>query len=280
MREYKTKKSSWKIVEFGSLKEFYDYLQNTPTNNTFKTREQCNDLSSKRYDYDDGDNPWHGTSTWEEATELFIKGWQFGAEKLNKKLKALETSKEVQLISKSIIDVCGFQPIVPLYLQGVPMNMVNRKMVPVKNKVITINKTVCCSASVSPETLMNESAKCFMIIKKIEATGIRVNLNLMMSSGHACIKVRLKSANEKLNISKLAFPLVHPAMFRRLFFRFVEVYPTIPSNFAWGYGQVPSEQEFKNASEDNEIVLPTLLKGSTEDEIQRLTVDELIAKLK
>lgn len=275
MKEYKTKKSSWKIVEFGSLKEFYDYIQNTPTNNAFKHEY---DLSSKRYDV--GSNPWHGTNTWNEATELFIKGWQFGAETLNKKLKALETSKEVQMISKSIIDVCGFQPIVPLYLQGVPTNMVNRRLVPVKNKVITINKTVCCSSSVKPETLMNESAKCFMIIKKIEATGIRVNLNLMMSSGHACLKIRLKSANEKLNISKLAFPLVHPAMFRRLFFRFIEVYPTYPHYFTCGYGQVPNEQDFKNASEGNEIVLPTLLKGSTENEIQKLTVDELIAKLR
>lgn len=275
MKEYKTKKSSWKIVEFGSLKEFYDYIQNTPTNNAFKHEY---DLSSQRYD--EGSNPWHGTNTWNEATELFIKGWQFGAETLNKKLKALETSKEVQMISKSIIDVCGFQPIVPLYLQGVPTNMVNRRLVPVKNKVITINKTVCCSSSVKPETLMNESAKCFMIIKKIEATGIRVNLNLMMSSGHACLKIRLKSANEKLNISKLAFPLVHPAMFRRLFFRFIEVYPTYPHYFTCGYGQVPNEQDFKNASEGNEIVLPTLLKGSTENEIQKLTVDELIAKLR
>jgi hypothetical protein len=134
------------------------------------------------------------------------------------------------------------------------------------------------SAAVSSNTMKEESIKCFQIIKKIEQSGIRVNLNLMISTGHACVKIRLKSANEKLNLSKLAFPLVHPSMFRRLYFRFVEVYPTIPKSYRYGYGRVPSEKEFRKVSEKNEFVLPTLLKGCSEDEISRLSVDDLISK--
>lgn len=265
--------SSWNVVEFDSLKEFYDYICDTPLNESFRWAELSSTRTSKY------DTNWSGTKSFDEATELFKNGWQFGAEELTKKLKIAETQKDVQMMYKNILNVCGFQAIVPLYLQGVPNNMANKKIVPVKNKVITINKILSVSASVSSETMKAESIKCFQIIKKIEATGIRVNLNLMISTGHACVKIRLKSSNEKLNISKLAFPLVHPSMFRRLYFRFVEVYPTMPKNFTAGYGYVPSENQFRAICGKNEIVLPTLLRGASEDEIHKLSVDELISRL-
>lgn len=269
-RGYKNE-SSWNVCEFDSLKEFYDYICETPLNDTFRWGSLSSTSSNR--------NDWYGTKSFDEATDLFKNGWQIGAEELTKRLKVAETQTDVQTAYKNILSMCGYQAIVPLYLQGVPNNMINKKMVPIKNKVITINKTLSVSASVSSETMKQESIKCFQIIKKIEASGIRVNLNLMISTGHVCVKIRLKSAGEKLNISKLAFPLVHPSMFRRLYFRFVEVYPTIPKNYKYGYGYVPDEKQFKSICGKNEIVLPTLLRGSSEDEITKLSVDELIAKL-
>lgn len=267
----KTGYDTWNLCEFDSLKEFYDYICNTPLNETFRWGDLSSSSTSK--------SGWYGTKTFDEATDLFKNGWQFGAEELTKKLKIAETQHDVQTTYKNILGMCGYQAIVPLYLQGVPNNMVNKKIVPIKNKVITINKTISVSASVSSATMKAESVKCFQIIKKIEQSGIRVNLNLMISTGHVCVKIRLKSANEKLNISKLAFPLVHPAMFRRLYFRFIETYPTIPKSFRYGYGRVPFESEFKAVCGKGEIVLPTLLKGNTEEEITKLSVDELINRL-
>lgn len=261
----------WNVCEFSSLKEFYDYICNTPLNDTFRHRKLS---SSKNYE-----GNWHGTKSFEEATDLFKNGWQVGAEELTKKLKSVATHSEVENVYKNVMSVCGYQAVVPLYLQGVPNNMINKKIVATKQKVITINRVLVASCAVSSETLKRESVKCFQIIRKIEASGVRVNLNLMISTGHACAKIRLKSAGEKLNISKLAFPLVHPSMLRRLYFRFVETYPTIPKSYAYGYGRVPKEKEFKAVSEKNEIVLPTLLAGTDESEIEKLTVDELIGKL-
>lgn len=262
---------NWTICEFDNLKEFYDYICNTPLNKTFRW---CRLSSSETYRQN-----WHGTKSFEEATNLFKNGWQFGAEELTKKLKIAETQKDVQTTYKNILSMCGYQAIVPLYLQGVPNNMVNKRIVPIKNKVITINKVLSVSASISSEMMKQESIKCFQIIKKIEQSGIRVNLNLMISTGHVCAKIRLKSANEKLNVSKLAFPLVHPSMFRRLYFRFIEVYPTIPAKYRKGYGRIPGECEFKAVCDKNEIVLPTLLRGAKESDITKLSVDDLIARL-
>lgn len=266
--------TSWNVCEFDSLKEFYDYICNTPINESFRWEKLASTETGKYIEN------WSGTKSFDEASDLFKNGWQVGAEDLTKKLKIAETQKDVQMVYKSILSVCGFQAIVPLYLQGVPNNMVNKKMTPIKNKVITLNKILSVSASVSSETMKAESIKCFQIIKKIEASGIRVNLNLMISTGHACVKIRLKSANEKLNVSKLAFPLVHPSMFRRLYFRFIETYPTMPKEFRSGYGYIPTEAQFKAVCGKNEICLPTLMRGSSEEEIKKLSVDELIDKLK
>ena len=62
--------------------------------------------------------------------------------------------------------------------------------------------------------------------------------------GFAC-RIRIKGADEKLNISKTAFPLIHPSMLRRLIFRFIEVYPDVTSNFTSTYGMPISLDIFK-----------------------------------
>lgn len=131
---------------------------------------------------------------------------------------------------RTCLGVQDYQAVVPLYLMGVPNNMVTKKMVPMKQKVITLNKSIDYNAGVSADDIMDESIKAMQIVKKLEAQGYRCNLNIVLGtsagSKQFIIKVRIKSANEKLNISKLALPLVHPSMLRRLFFRFIEVYPT------------------------------------------------------
>ena len=269
-----TGQEDWMVCEFDSLKDFCDYILNTPTNNAFKgKRSLASTMPDRRK------KKWSGTDTFDEAYRLLLNGWSIGAQTLNEKLNIAHMDMQQQVTYKDVLSVCGYQAIVPLYLQGVPTNMVSKQIVPVKRKVITLNKVIAVSASVSSKTMEEESIKCFQIIKKIESTGIRVNLNLMISTGHVCVKIRLKSAGERLNISKLAFPLVHPSMFRRMYLRFVETYPTIPRSYTKGYGRVPKEEEFKKCCSKNEILLPTLLRGSKESEIHKLSVDELLDRL-
>ena len=270
-----TGKETWKMIEFDSLSDFYNYITTTSINKTFEERRKH--LSSEKPNNKEN---WSGTASFDDAVNLMKNGWNAGATTLTKAFKLSQVNASIKQEVKNILSVCGYQAIVPLYLQGVPNNMISKKMTPVKKKVITINKITCVSSSVSSSILQEESVKCFQIIKKIEDSGIRVNLNLVISTGHVCVKIRLKSANERLNISKLAFPLVHPSMLRRLYFRFVEVFPTIPKSFLWGYGRVPSEAEFKKAIGDKEIVLPTIIEAATSSDIKTISVDELIEKLK
>ena len=143
MKEVKTFHSgveNMKLVEFDSLIDFYNYINETPYNSVFAA-------SSYKASQKNDKSNWSGTKTFSEAIELFKSGWDAGAQNLTRQLKLVETDKQVQTVAKNILSMCGYQAIVPLYLNGVPNNMVNKKLVPVKQKVLTINKAMSASAA-------------------------------------------------------------------------------------------------------------------------------------
>ena len=242
------------VVEYDSLHEFYEYLINTPFNDAF-----CWEKHSSV----DGDYYFPKTKDFSEAVELFKNGWSDMATKLVQKLKVIENKTEPMMKPKNVLSVAGYQAIVPLYLQGVPNNMVTKKMTPVKQKVITLNKSIDYNGGVSADQIIEESIKAMQIVKKLEAQGYRCNLNIVLGSSEPDIKlyvkIKIKSANEKLNVSKLAFPLVHPSMLRRLFFRFIEVYPHVTKSFVSGCGSPAKSSELREVFK-GEYLLPNFIK--------------------
>lgn len=244
------------IREFNTLNEFEGYITNTPLNDTFRWKK----LSST-----DGSYSFTQTHNYEEATKLFKDGWNKMAQDLTKKLKVIQNQVVDAQVQKVLYDVVGFQASVPRYLQGIPTSMVNKKRVPVKQRVITLNKDISYNCGITTEQIIETSVQTLQLIKKIEAQGIRVNLNLIwgVTAGDTkeVAKIRLKSANERLNISKLAFPLVHPSMLRRLCFRYLEVAPTVTNSYSWGYGAPMDGSQLKQYCKD-EYVLPRLFDGN------------------
>ena len=244
------------VIEYDSLHEFYEYLIHTPFNDAFRWAKHSSVEGSYYFTK---------TKDFSEAVELFKNGWSDMATKLVQKLKVIESKTELTMKPKNVLGVAGYQVIVPLYLQGVPNNMVTKKMVPVKQKVITLNKSIDYKGSISSDQIIEESIKAMQIVKKLEAQGYRCNLNIVLGttegypSKQFVVKVRIKSANEKLNVSKLAFPLVHPSMLRRLFFRFIEVYPHITKSFVRGYGKPATSSELRNIFK-GEYLLPNFIK--------------------
>lgn len=261
-------KSNVEAVEFDSLGEFYEYLIHTPFNDAFK---------HARHSSIEGTYSFTKTESFDEAVQLFKNGWSDMAQKLVQKLKVIENKSQPVMKPRNTLGVAGYQAIVPLYLQGAPNSMMSKKMVPIKQKVVTINKSIDYAANVGSDTIIEESIKALQIIKKLEAQGYRVNLNIVLGSRDSnnmkfVMKVRIKSANEKLNVSKLAFPLVHPSMLRRLFFRFIEVYPNITKSFvSHGYGYPSTSSELKQMFKD-EYLLPNFIK----DDVNSITsIDDL-----
>jgi len=248
--------SKTEVIEFDSLKEFYDYCVNTPFNEAFCWAEHCSVSGNKHFTQ---------TENFQEAVELLKNGWSDMATKLVQKLKVIENQVQPSMKPKNIMSMAGYQAIVPVYLNNQPNAMLAKKNVPVKQKVITVNKSIDYNSSVKADTIVEESIKAMQVVKKLEAQGLRVNLNIVLGSaaGHPekqfILKIRIKSANERLNVSKLAFPLVHPSMLRRLFFRFVEVYPKFTSAFVGGYGRPATSSELRDMFK-GEYLLPNFIK--------------------
>ena len=243
------------VREFSSLNDFETYITNTPLNDTFRWTKLASVSGSEEFT---------GTHSYEQAVEMFKNGWQSKAEELTKKLKVIQNQVIDAQVQKVLFDVVGFQASVPRYLQGIPTNMVNKKLVPIKQKIVTINKDISYNCGVTTEQIVEASIQTLQLVKKIEAQGIRVNLNLIWgvkaSGSNEVVKIRLKSANERVNISKLAFPLVHPSMLRRLCFRYLEVAPTITHGYLYGYGSPLDGSQLKTYCKD-EYVLPRLFNG-------------------
>lgn len=243
------------ITEFTSLSEFKNYIDETPQNSVFSGNKERQSSYTGRRSFTFTDNM-------EEAVRLFTDGWPQQAEELTKTLRMKDVKAENESI-KFIRDVVGFQASVPRYLNGHPKSMINKKVVTHKQKVITINKSINYACFVSTANIVIASTEALRIVKKIEEQGIRVNLNIIWGTKagerNIIVKVRVKNANERLNISKLSFPLIHPSMLRRLFFRFLEVCPYTTRDFTFGYGRPLSDEENREHNK-GEYCLPSLLK--------------------
>lgn len=242
------------IVEYDSLNEFYKYICDTPFNESFRWANHVSVSGSRSFTQ---------TANFEEATELFKNGWSDMSNKLTQKLNVIKNQVQPHTRPKTFNSVQGYQALVPLYLQGCPTNMVNKKMVPVKQKVVTLNKSVNYNCGVTIEQIVEESTKALQIVKKLEAQGYRVNLNIMWSiydgNKKYVVKIRIKNACEKMNVSKLSFPLVHPSMMRRLLFRWLEVFPGVPKCFTNGYGIPMKAYDMRKYMGKGEYLLPSFI---------------------
>lgn len=246
-------KKKTETVEYDSLNEFYKYICDTPFNEAFRWASHSSVDGTKKFTQ---------TQNFEEAVELFKNGWSDMSTKLTQKIKVADSKLKPMVKPRNQLSVAGYQAIVPLYLNGVPNNMVDKRMVPIKQKVVNITKSISYRCDVTTETIIDESIKALQIVKKLEAQGIRCNLYIAMGSKEddkeIYTKIKIKSASEKLNVSKLAFPLVHPSMLRRLMFRFIEVHPTITRSFVHGYGLPAQTWDFKKVFKDD-YILPAIM---------------------
>ena len=269
MKLSKINSNDYKIYmeEYNSISEFVQTINSRPQNPEIKSN------ISKFGEYS-----FTGTHDYNEAENLLLHGWVEESEKLNEMLK-LKTLKEKSV--KNTYDVAGFQCSVPRYLQGIPTNMINQKVVTKKQKVITITKNISYSAYVRKETIEQESVKVLQLVNNLEKQGYRVILNVTLISKSKkeniiiCNKVRIKNANERLNLSKVSFPMVHSSYLRRIMFKWIETFEYTTKSFDTNYGVPVKCEDFndiiKNNKNNNEYFAEALYSDK-----DTLTLDDLI----
>ena len=256
------------IAEFKSTSEFENFITKNPENKAFK---DCRYLASKDKKYWTVD--FTNTESFDEAISLLHNGWTDKAKELTKKLKAVERDMAPIMKQQRCASVAGYQPIVPLFLAGQPANMIGTRMQPVKQKVVTLVKSISYNGLADTDEWTGQGLKALAIVKKLEANGLRANVDIVRggydsdtnSNGIVC-RVRVKNANERLNVSKLAFTMCHPSMQRRLMFRFTEVYDKVSSGYVSSYGRTFKKVDWEKVLDrKREYLLPSFIDGDMND---------------
>lgn len=258
-------------IRFNSLNEVAKFLATTnEQNNVFVGSSY---LSSKAKDYDKQKL----TDNLEQALDYMKYGWEDGAKQLTEKFNNLRMKIADKKSTKAFYDVAGFQASVPRYLQGVPTSMINQKRIPKKQPVVTLIKSIGYTFDYTAETILEEGFKAIQIIEAIEASGVRVNLDVVRFTNgdwqQLETRIRIKNADERLNISKLAFAIAHPSMLRRICFAIMEKHPMVEDrSFRYDYGSSLSRysdlQYYYN--QPNEYLIPGVIDNDIQKAIKEM----------
>lgn len=212
----------------------------------------------------EGSESFTKTKSYNEAEGLMKEGWSEGAKTLTTKLKLANAKPAPSEVVRAVNDIVGFQVNVPRYLQGIPTSMINKKRVPQKQKVVSLVKGITYNGGISAQTILDDSVKFLQLVQAIEKEGIRVNVYAAFytksGSEEVFYKFKIKDAKERLNLSKMAFPLMHPSFLRRIIFRAMETDNRITNRgFAIGYGSPGTTQEIRAQLDKNEYYVPILI---------------------
>lgn len=235
---------------FNSLREFDNYLQGASLSPLFVNNNR------KPSSLTEGNAKWYGTDSFDEANELMRKGDKKNASKLNATCKINAPSLGLGMQKKGRNEIVGFIPNVGAYLSGSPLNMINFRNIPAKKKVITIIYCLSVGSNVKAKEMLEASCNLINAILGIEATGKRVNLFLISGSansysyskeGESCLSLlKIKDSGSLFDKSKMAYPLINPAFFRRHIFKAIESEKGLTDScFTETYGKVPDKPFFE-----------------------------------
>jgi hypothetical protein len=196
-------------------------------------------ISSQR-DESDVKKPWAGTKTYNEAMELIQAGYKEPLEKMKKAILKIGNSDNYKR-PKMKNDFVGFMPHVPHTIMGLPMTMLNKEKQVHKAKTIHLLYSTGASSLVKPENMITGGINFISLVNSLEKQGYRVKIDILNTFTTdrtlATFTVNVKEYGQKLNLLKLTFPLVHPGMFRRIGFKWLETTPELKDTaMAGGYG--------------------------------------------
>lgn len=248
-----------RFEKYDSIHSFVESFRDKPNGKFMQGQNSSQDTA--RYMIN-----WYGTESYEQAADYLENGHKESAEKLTLKIGSVKKQYETQgKRIKSEYSVVGHQASVPRYLQGIPQNMIMQKKVPQKQKVIKLVKSIGYNASVSANTIFEQSAKALVIVEKLEAMGYRVELDLVRITEEADrmvgFQITIKKSSERMNVAKLAFPMVHPSMLRRIGFKWIETTDCVDTKgFAAGYGCSVNTVERLKKIFEKEYILPGFIE--------------------
>lgn len=244
------------IEHFKSLEEFMDTMEKRPSRNKAFTGKE--NLSSQRDDTEK-ERKFSGVNTYKDAMDVLKKGYRDPLEQMKKGiLKIGEKASNQRPRTKN--DFVGFVPNVPNTLMNLPITMINKERQAPKTKTIHLTYNFGAAAATSKEDMIKGGINFISLVNSLEKQGYRVKIDICFTAivpkTAAAFTVTLKEYGQQINLLKLAFPLVHPAMLRRFAFKWLETTPELKdSNFTAGYGTPLNFVMRDNARKEREFLI-------------------------
>ena len=242
------------IEKFNSISDFVKTINKRPPNEIFS---DC-PLSSKT-----GSLSFTGTKYYSEAEELLQYGWDKYLDQIKKgmgesKVTSYRSSRKVET------NVVGFTPCVPRAIQGLPDSMYNTRNYQKKVATICLVYDIRVACNIDTEDIIKAGIKLLTMVNALEAKGIKVQLDISAGfykdgggfSEMLAPRICMKRYKDNLDLKKLTFPLIHPSMFRRICFKYLETYPKLKNEgFKWGYGSGVKQSSEKDFEEYKKALL-------------------------
>ncbi len=184
-----------------------------------------------------GDKSFTGTDSYEEAWNLCRFTMNQGFSQFYQKFQSLKYKMSFEEKKEDVYSVVGYVPNVPRYLLGIPTNMRSYRNLQA-NETISIYMNMAYSCYQTHSQIENRGVLVLNLISFLENKGYHINLFTYdfseCENEKILMIVPIKTKDEKLNIKKAYFPLVHPSFLRRLLFRAEEKMPV--KNRMWNHG--------------------------------------------
>lgn len=216
------------VLEFGSVNQAVDWINQRP-----QLWFASDDSKAKAVG--DSDSIWRGTATFDEALSQAQFGWREGAEKIVRFYDTIniKTKKSSPYWG---FDVAGEIPDIPRFIAGDPEHMKSRSPVDRRKKdvlrvVVPINYEFTASHSLRAArgaALLDYLLTAQELKFEVELTVLSVSTPNYFMPGDdkygpdVAVKIKIKDANDSLNLMRLAFWVMSNAAQRRIVFSIKE----------------------------------------------------------
>lgn len=232
--------------EFKSIQQLIETLDSRPNNK----------IMAGKKDSDSKDRSFTGSKNYAEAKQLLVEGYNDVLEDVKDGVRKNNRIIEHKLVNTRKIQnmPVGFIPNVPNALQNKPDSMINIIRTPQKRKTMTIVYAMSGNAGVDKQVFIKAGTALVSAINLIELSGVQTKLYVDFMAAECnneilCPVLCVKDFGERFNLTKICFPLVHPSMFRRIGFKYLETCPNLTeSGFNWGYGRAPSIENLRDSN--------------------------------
>lgn len=225
------------VKDFDTIGEYVNYVLNTP-----QTRKLTEGSDSPEC------GGFYGrTNSLAEAAALVERGWPEGAAKVSEWSNRLDCFAAATAAAKSKAfnwDVTGDFVDVGKYMTGEPecFGSEDNDGEQSSSRVVSIRINACVSGALQADAIVARGVAVLVAVDVLESLGRRCEILVSQSThtgGHTMsgsvpnlhldANVCVKRAGEPVDLDRLAFAVAHPAFFRRLGFKFMELNGHSPS---------------------------------------------------